>query len=195
MRNHHRQLLSLRVMSDNMYDPANPRSSFMAGDRLSVDPDMAAEDGDFVVVASERFKALMKFGISEGKRCFRYIAPDEADFCLTDSDVSIVGVVTERSRLYRLDLVGSLKWLGDDIGLCNDSPICVNLADQSGRSRVVSLREALTAYDRIDVYGWGRICTALSFSAQHGYLRRMDLDVWNEFKADHSVELEDACYA
>lgn len=196
MHNVHQSLRRLRITSDNMYDPGNPHDSFMAGDIVAVDADRVPQDGDFVLVASGDFEAMMKIGVRGGVRYFRYIAPDQAGFALTDDDVTIVGVVTERCRLYRVSLVGPLKWLGDDIGLNNDRPVRINLADQNGTSSMVTLREALTAADRIDDYGLERIMVALHFAAEQGYLRPMDLDAWNGFKADRSVELiEEACHA
>lgn len=196
MHNVNQSLRRLRITSDNMYDPANPHDSFMAGDIVAVNPDRTPEDGDFVIVASGHFEAMMQLNVRNGERRFRYLAPDQGDFCLSDGDVAIVGVVTERCRFYTVDLNGPLKWRGDDIGLNNDHPVCVMLEDQCGGSSMVSLREALTVADRIDDYGLERIMVALHYAEEHGYLRPMDLDAWNGFKADRSVKLiEEACHA
>jgi hypothetical protein len=196
MRNVNQSLRRLRITSDNMYDPGNPHDSFLVGDIVSVNPDLTPKDGDVVIVASGSFEAMMKLTVRSEVRHFTYIAPDQAGLDLTGDDVSIVGVVTELFRPYWVGLDGPLKWLGDDIGLNNDHPICVNLADQNGRSRLVSLREALTAAERIDDYGLERIMVALHFAEEHGYLRPMDLDAWNVFKADRSIELPaEVCHA
>ncbi|MEC5405141.1 S24 family peptidase [Paraburkholderia sp. MPAMCS5] len=186
----------LRVTSDSMYNAAHPRDSFMVGDTVAVNSDRVPEDGDFVIVASDGFQSLMKLTIRRGVRYFEYTSPDRSGFELTDNDVSVIGVVSARHRPFCVDLVGPLKWLGDDIGMNNDHPIFINLSDQSGRSRMVSLREALLAADRIDEYGLNRITTALSFFAEHGYLRPMDLDAWNEFKSDQAFcKSEEVCHA
>lgn len=129
-------------------------------------------------------------------RSFGYTAPDQSDFCLVDADVVVTGVVTEFYRSYVTRLAGQLKWLGDDIGLSNDGPILVNLADRDSRPHTVFLREALMAADQIDAYGMQRITSALSFAAEQGYLRPMDLHVWHEFKSDHEIkETSEACHA
>jgi hypothetical protein len=178
---------ALRVTSDSMYDPANPRESFVAGDKVIVDPAQEAEEGNFVIVSFEGSESLMMLTLQGGARVYKYLAPDLGDVCLTDADAFITGVVTERHRPYVTSMTGPLKWLGDDIGLCNDAPILVNLADRHGHARMVFLREALMAADLIDEYGKQRITSALSFAAEHGYLRPMDLGVWNEFKSDRMV--------
>ncbi|MFM0031173.1 S24 family peptidase [Paraburkholderia madseniana] len=187
---------ALRVTSDSMYDPADPYGSCMVGDVVIVDADKEAKDGDFVIVSFDGNESLMKLTIQEGVRFFRYTAPDRSDFCLTDADAVVTGIVIARQRYFITDMTGPLKWQGDDIGLCNDSPIRINLADRDGCSRMVFLREALLAADEIDESGMQRITSALSFAAEHGYLRPMDLDVWNEFKSDRLFnETKEVCHA
>jgi hypothetical protein len=187
---------ALRVTSDSMYDPANPGESFMVNDKVIVDPDLEAEEGNFVIVSFEGSESLMRLTLQGGARVYKYLAPDLADVCLTDADARMTGVVTERHRPYVTSMTGPLKWLGDDIGLCNDRPIRVNLADRDGGQRMVFLREALMAIDLVDEYGKQRITSALSFAAQHGYLRPMDLHVWNEFKSDRGiVRVAEVCHA
>jgi hypothetical protein len=189
-------LRALRVTSDSMYDPANPRESFMVNDKVIVDPEVEAKDRDFVVVSSGGNEYLMRLNILDGERLYRYAAPDMSDFCLTDDDVTVTGVVTEHHRHYVMDIHGPLKWSGDDIGLCNDCPIHVNLIDCNGRHHFVTLREALMVADQVDEYGMQRITSALASSAEQGYLRPMDLDVWNEFKNDCGiVGVAEVCHA
>ena len=178
---------ALRVTSDSMYDPANPHDSFMAGDKVIVDPDRVPEEGDFVIVSYDGNEYLMQLINDGGVRTFRYMAPDRAAFRLTDASAIITGVVAQRHRLYASMLSGPLKWQGDDIGLCSDSSILVNLADQYGHTHATCLRDALLAADQIDEYGLQRITSALSFAAEQGCLRSMDLDVWNEFKGDRML--------
>lgn len=179
---------TLRVISDSMYDPSKPHDSFMAGDIVVVDQDRVAKEGNFVIVSYVDNEYLMQLIIDGGVRTFRYMAPDRAAFRLTDASAIILGVVANRHRLYVSALNGPLKWQGDDIGLCNDSSILVNLADRDGRTHTVCLRDALLAADQIDEYGLQRITSALSFAAEQGYLRPMDLDVWNEFKSDRMLD-------
>jgi hypothetical protein len=187
---------ALRVLSDSMYDPADAYGSCMVDDVVIVDADKEAKDGDFVIVSFDGNESLMKSTIQEGVRFFRYTAPDRSDFCLTDADAVITGVVTARQRYFMTDMTGPLKWQGDNIGFCNDSPIRINLADRDGCSRTVFLREALLAADEIDGSGMQRITSALSFAAERGYLRPMDLDVWNEFKSNREInEAGEACHA
>lgn len=180
--------LRLRITSDNMYDPANPHDSFMVGDIVIVDQDRVAKGGDFVIVSFDGHDHLMQLIDDGGVRMFRYMAPDRATFRMTDASAVITGVVSGRHRLYVSTLNGPLKWEGDDIGIRADSAILINLADRDGRSHTVSLRDALLAADRIDEYGLRRITSALSFAAEHGHLRPMDLDVWNEFKSDRTTD-------
>lgn len=175
---------ALRVLSDSMYDPADPEGSFMMDDIVMVDSRMEAKDGDFVVVSLDGGESLMKLAIEDGARVFRYTAPDKADVRFTDAEAVVTGVVVARHRAYVSSLSGPLKWSGDDIGLCNDRPIRVRLFDQDGRDHLVSLREALMVADQLDEYGRQRVTSALSFSADDGYLRPMDLAVWREFESD-----------
>src|SRR5262249_21360081 len=139
---------ALRVTSDSMYDPDNGRESFMPGDKVMVDSCRKAEDRDFVVVAFDGHDYLMRLSVESGARTFRFTAPDQSGICLSESEATITGVATETVRAYATHLKGPLKWLGDDIGLCNDTPISVNLADCTGRQHMLFLREALLAVDQ-----------------------------------------------
>jgi len=94
----------LRVISDSMFDPANPHDSCAVGDLVKVDPSLEAEGGDFVMVESGEFVTLMTLVIEDDKRLFRYLNPAWPDVIEMDDKTRIAGVVTMKYRQRSVDV-------------------------------------------------------------------------------------------
>ncbi|WP_144156178.1 LexA family protein [Paraburkholderia sp. BCC1885] len=169
---------SLRITNNSMFDPAHPHDSFILGDKVVVNANREAEDGDFVIVEHGDAMSLMQMVISDGERLFRYLNPAWPD-TLRAVEAEVVGVVSELHRPYGMDMTGPLTWLGDDIGL-NDSPTYINLGDGNGHSQMVSLEDALAVINQIDQSGYQRISEALPFAVEHGHLCAKDQAAWND---------------
>ena len=61
----------LRVISESMFDPANPHDSCAVGDFIKVDPALGAKDGDLVMVDAGEFVTLMKLATEADRRILK----------------------------------------------------------------------------------------------------------------------------
>ncbi|KAK43637.1 repressor [Caballeronia jiangsuensis] len=94
----------LRVVSDSMFNPADPNDSFSIGDLLQIDLNREALNGDAVIVESGDAMTLMGLVVEGGRRLLKYLNPAWTDVIELDDSLMIAGVVAFKVTRLRLGL-------------------------------------------------------------------------------------------